>query len=313
MSKSVELSVIVLVTEERYDDVTHLFYEYKHGTSGTGMSYEIIYVLDGEFPSIREILQGLREKGEKIMIIQLAKHFGTTTALNVGFEYSKGDIILTLPAYQQTQANEIPRLIEALKEYDMVFARRWPREDSLFNRMQATLFNWLLRHISDLPIYDAGSNVRAFRRKVINEIHIYGDQHRFLPMLAHQRGFKVREVNVAQAKMDVFRRVYSPRIYAHHLLDILAIFFLLKFTKRPLRFFGPLGALGFSVGFLITLYIVGERLFGDIALANRPALLLSSLLMILGIQVLAIGLIGEIIIFTHAKDLKEYTIAQIIN
>jgi glycosyltransferase involved in cell wall biosynthesis len=313
MNPSIELSVIIPVTEERYDDVTYLFHEYKRGISETGMSYEIIYVLDGAFPGIREALQDLREQGEKLMIIQLAKHFGAAAALNVGFEHSKGDIILTLPAYQQTEVDEIPRLVAALKEYDMVFARRWPRADSFFNRTQARLFNWLLRHVSDLPIHDAGSNVKAFRRQVINEVHIYGDQHPFLPVLAHQRGFKVHELKVAQAKTDVFRRVYSPGTYIRHLLDVLAIFFLVKFTKKPLRFFGLLGTAGFSVGFLITLYIVGERLFGGVALANRPALLLSSLLMILGIQILAIGLIGEIIIFTHAKELKEYTIAQIIN
>lgn len=306
-----ELSVIIPVTE-RCDPVRELYYKYKAGIEATGKEYEIIYVLDGERPDALKELTGLQES-EKITIITLGKWFGESTALNAAFGQSTGGIILTLPAYQQVEAEEIPRLVAALEDHDMILARRWPRKDSFFNRLQSKVFNYLLRSFSDLKINDAGCSVRVFRRTVLDDVPIYGDLHRFFPIMAYRQGFKVLEMNVAQAQSDTFRRIYAPGIYMRRLLDILTVFFLVKFTKKPLRFFGLVGAGLFSIGAVATAYLVIDRLFFGIALADRPALILSSLLIVLGIQVVAIGLIGEIIIFTHARDLKEYKIDRIIN
>jgi glycosyltransferase involved in cell wall biosynthesis len=309
--RMIELSVVIPVTE-RYDPVQELYHIYKQEIDRLGMSYEIIYVIDGNFPEAFAALEKLREK-EKITIITLAKWFGEATALNAAFSNSSGDIILTLPAYQQIEAHEIPRLLHALTDYDMVLARRWPRSDSFFNKLQSKIFNSLVRSFSGLEVHDAGCSVRAFKRQVVNEVSIYGDLHRFLPVMAHRQGFRVTEINAAQSQSDAFRRIYSPGLYVRRLLDILTVFFLIKFTKKPLRFFGLVGSALFSIGAITTLYLVIERLVFDVALGDRPALILSSLLIILGIQIIAIGLIGEIIIFTHAKDLKEYTIDEIIN
>ena len=155
--------------------------------------------------------------------------------------------------------------------------------------------------------------MRAFKREIAQEVTIYGDQHRFLPVLASRRGFKVRELKVGQSPKDQFRGVYRPREYVHRLLDIFTVFFLVRFTKKPLRFFGMIGSVTLAIGVVFVLYLVIERLFMDVPLAERPALLLSSLLVVLGVQILALGLIGELIIFTHARELKEYTVDEIIN
>ena len=195
----------------------------------------------------------------------------------------------------------------------MVLARRWPRRDSLMNRLQNRLFNFLLRLSTNLKIHDAGCSARAFKRGVIEEIHLYGDLHRFFPVMAHRQGFRVIELNVTQSKKDIHQRLYSPGLYVRRLLDLLTIFFLIKFTKKPLRFFGLVGTTLFGLGIISSLYLIAERLFFNVSLADRPALVLSSLLIVLGVQIIAIGLIGEIIIFTHAKDLKEYKIDKIIN
>jgi hypothetical protein len=146
----------------------------------------------------------------------------------------------------------------------------------------------------------------------VAELPLYGDQHRFLPLLAARLGFRIGEVNVAQSRKEKFWRLYRPGVYPRRLLDLLTVFFLIKFTKKPLRFFGLIGAATFLLGGLLTLYLVIERLFFGVPLAQRPALLLSSLLVVLGVQIFALGLIGELIIFTHAKDIKEYTIDEII-
>ena len=306
-----QLTVIIPVTE-RYDPVTELFHEYKRGIDATGLTYEIIYVLDGEHSDVLEQLEKLQES-EKLSIITLAKMFGEATALTAAFSIASGDIFLTLPAYQQIETDEIPKLVASIKDYDMALARRWPRRDSMMNRLQTRLFNFLLRLSTDLKIHDAGCSARAFTRKVIEEVQLYGDLHRFLPVMAYRQGFRVIELDVAQSEKDIHQRIYAPGLYVRRLLDLLTIFFLIKFTKKPLRFFGLVGTTMFSLGLITSLYLIGERLFFGISLADRPALILSSLLVVLGVQIIAIGLIGEIIIFTHAKELKEYKIDKIIN
>ena len=307
----VRLSVIIPITE-RYDPITELFYEYKRGVETTGLEYEIIYVIDSGNPDALDELVHI-QRTEELTIITLAKWFGESIALNAAFGEASGDILLTLPAYKQLEASEIPRLIKAIDNCDMVIARRWPRRDSILNRLQSSVFNFMLRSFSDLRIHDAGCSVRVFRRQVMEEVPLYGDLHRFFPIMAYRHGFKTVEVDVEQSKSDAFQRIYAPGIYLRRLLDLLTVFFLIKFTKKPLRFFGLVGSSIFGLGLLATMWLLSERLFFNVALADRPALILSSLLIVLGIQIIAIGLIGEIIIFTHAKDLKEYKIDQIIN
>ena len=312
MDTSIELSAIVPVVE-RYDDVAELYGLYKKGLADTGRPYEIIYVIDGDFCEVMEVLKRLISEGEKIKIIKLARRFGESTALSIGIQHTSGSIILTLPSYQQVEAREIPRLVGSIAECDMVIARRWPRKDSLLNRAQSWVFHMLLRPVSEFRFHDMGCGVRVFRRRVTEEVNIYGDQHRFLPILALKYGFRVIEVDAAQSRNDISQRIYPLGIYLRRMLDIFSIFFLVKFTKKPLRFFGILGFSLFAGGFLILLYLLFIRLFLGQALAERPILLLGTLLVVLGVQVFAIGLVGEIIIFTHAKDIKEYTIDQIIN
>ena len=309
--KKVNLSVIIPVTE-RYDPITDLYHEYKRGVEATGLEYEIIYVIDsGNQDALGELEQ--IQKTEELTIITLAKWFGESTSLNAAFGEATGDILLTLPAYKQVEASEIPGLIKAIDDCDMVIARRWPRRDSFLNKLQSSVFNFMLRSFSGLRIHDAGCSIRVIKRQVMEDVPLYGDLHRFFPIMAHRHGFKIVEVDVEQSKSDAFQRIYAPGIYWRRLLDLLTVFFLIKFTKKPLRFFGLVGSSIFGLGLVVTIWLVSDRLFFNAALADRPALILSSLLIVLGIQIIAIGLIGEIIIFTHAKDLKEYRIDKIIN
>lgn len=305
------LSAIVPVTE-RLHDVESLYWAYKAGIEAVGMAYEFIYVLDGDFPEALSALQGLRQKGEPIKIIALAKWFGEATALTIGFAHAAGDIFVTLPAYPQIVPDEISRLVAGLKDYDMVIARRFPRRDSILNVIQSKVFHFLLNTMIAVPFHDLGCGVRALKRRVAEELNIYGDQHRFLPLLAAQQGFKVLELDAAQAKEDTFKRVYSPGVYIRRMLDILTIAFIVKFTRKPLRFFGLIGSFTLALGTLGAVYLAIERLYFGGALADRPALVLAVLMMVLGFQTIAVGLIGELIIFTHTKDVKEYRVERIV-
>ena len=308
----VQLSVIIPVTQ-RYDPIARLHGAYSESIAATGLSCEFIYVLDGGNLDVEAALQQLNAAGAGIKVVVLAKSYGEATALNIGFSHATGETILTLPAFQQVEASYLADVLQALDGKDMVVACRHPRRDSKFNVLSAGIFNGLLRRMLDITFRDLGCGVRAFRRQILDEISVYGDQHLFLPVLAHLQGFKVAEVEAPQAQEDSARRVYSPKLYFQRLTDILTIFFLAKFTKKPLRFFGLFGVVIFGLGSLWTAWLATERVFMGVALADRPALVLASLLIVLGIQMLAVGLIGELIIFTHAKDMKEYTISEVID
>jgi glycosyltransferase involved in cell wall biosynthesis len=307
-----DITVVVPVSE-RHDDMENLHKEYKDALQDCGHRYEFVYVLDGDFPDVLAQLKRLQQRSEPVKIIKLAKWFGEATALTAGFENSSADLILTLPAYYQVEPAEIPKLLAALRSHDMVIGRRYPRVDSMFNRLQTRAFHGILKLITGSSFKDLGSGVRAFKRSVITELPLYGDQHRFLPLLVSRLGFRVCEVNVRQSTKEKFWRVYRPGVYPRRLLDLLTVFFLVNFTKKPLRFFGLIGTTTFAVGGLLLLYLIVQRLFLGVPLAERPAMLLSSLLVVLGVQIFALGLIGELIIFTHAKHMKEYTIDEIIN
>ena len=311
MTRKVAISAIIPVSE-RSSNAAALYHAYKQGVELTGQCYEFIYILDGVYPEILAELKELQAQGEPIRVITLARWFGEATALTIGFGQARGDIILTLPAYLQVEPTEIPRLVKSLDGYDMVVARRYPRKDSKINVLQSTVFHFLLRSLIEVQFHDLGCGVRVFSRRVVEEISLYGDQQRFLPLLAHRLGFKVREVDAKQAQEDVFQRVYSPGVYIRRFLDILTIVFIVKFTKKPLRFFGLIGAFTLGLGALSTFYVAIERLVFGVALADRPALALAVLMIVLGFQMIAVGLIGELIIFTHAKDVKEYTVDEII-
>jgi glycosyltransferase involved in cell wall biosynthesis len=276
-----------------------------------GLSFELIYVLDGPNPLALQELQTLQTEGYDFRIIQLSKTFGEATALMCGFDNSAGRWILTLPAYYQTGPGQLRNMVAAMENSDMVLARRWPRRGGRLEELRRKAFHFLLRWITGSHFGDLGCSVRLFDRRVLDEIRVYGDQHRFLPVLARNNGFEILEIDLAQSPRDEFRGRYRLREYLHRALDIFTIFFLVRFTKKPLRFFGMIGSALFTVGGLFLLVIVTERLFFDRALADRPALLLSSLLVVLGLQVFSLGLLGELIIFTHARALKEYKINQI--
>lgn len=310
--KRVELSAVIPVGS-RVDDLQALHLDYRRGLDACGLSYEMIYVLDGRKSEERRQLLALRESGEPIKIIRLGKSFGEATALMAGFASADGARLLTLPAYFQIRGEEICKLLEASADADLLVARRWPRRGGRFDRLRRSAFHALLRAVTGESFRDLGCGVRLMNRRVAKEITIYGDQHRLLPVLAARHGFTVREIDVTQSSRDEFRGRYRMREYLHRVLDIFTVFFLLRFTKKPLRFFGMIGSGTFGVGALVVVVLVAQRLLFDQALADRPALLLSCLLLVLGVQLFALGLLGELIIYTHAKDLKDYKVADIVD
>lgn len=303
---------IIVPVGSRHSDIAALHTEYKDAAASLGCPYEMIYVLDGPMPELREVLERIIGPREPVLIIQLARRFGEATALMAGFQNATGDAIVTLPAYPQIEAPEISKLVAELARADVAVGHRTPRAGTLFEVVRRKAFHGLLGRVTGSSFRDLGCGARALHRRVLQDIDLYGDQHRFLAVLAERLGFRVHEVDVRQSPLDRFRGTYGPRVYARGLLDIFTVFFLARFTKKPLRFFGMVGVVTFFVGAVLIAWLVVERLFLGQALANRPALLLASLLVVLGVQLVALGLLGELIIFTHAAKMKEYRIESVL-
>lgn len=313
MNNNVKVSAIVPVSD-RYDRSGTLAAEYLAALKETGRDFELVFVLDGKHVQLGERLLEMAGKESRLRIIQLAKSFGEATAVSAGIENTSGGVVLTLPAYYQIEAAEVGKLLSELERCDMVVGARWPRASaSKFEVLRRKVFHWLVSSVSGISFTDLGCGARAFKREVGTEVPIYGDQHRFIPLLALRRGFRVSEIQVRQSEQDRFEKGYGPKTYLQRFLDIFTVVFLVRFTKKPLRFFGMIGSVTFLLGVLFLSYVAIERLFFGVALSDRPALLLSSLLVVLGMQIFALGLLGELIIFTHAGDLKEYTIEKIVN
>lgn len=309
--KQIDVSVIVPVGE-RQSAADVLYAAYKSALQQTGLHFEFIYVLDGVFPKYAVALEQLVAKGEPITIIFLTRSFGEATAVTAGFERAAGEIVMTLPAHAQIAPSGIPMLLKQLEKADLAIARRWPRVGGMFERFRRNVFHGLLARVTHLKFRDLGCSARAMKRRVLEEIKLYADQQRFLPVLADRQGFRVSEIDVPQSDEDRYTGVYGPRSYTRGFLDIFTVFFLVRFTKKPLRFFGMIGVVTFGIGVLAQLFMVIERLFLNRALADRPAFLVATLFIVLGLQIFAIGLLGELIIFVHAGQTKDYQVDRVI-
>jgi glycosyltransferase involved in cell wall biosynthesis len=245
-----------------------------------------------------------------VRILRFAREFGETAALRIGIEKSRGDLVLTLPAYFQVQPQGVGRLLDAIAAgADMAVANRSPRLDSWLNRMQSRVFHRIVGGVTDQQFHDMACGVRAMRRTVAEALPLYGDLHRFIPALALREGYRVDEVPLAQHPDDARIRVYRPGVYFRRLIDIAAFFFLAKFTERPLRFFGLVGSVFLMSGAALSLVLLVQRVEGQ-GIANRPALLLAVLLVALGVQLIGLGLVGEIIVHLRAPYRRAYRVRE---
>ena len=175
------------------------------------------------------------------------------------------------------------------------------------------MFNNIIKTFVGTKFHDLKCNVRLFKREILENIYMYGDQDRFLPLWAWRLGYKVKEIKVKQHKADFRQNLYPLQSYVQRTLELVSLFFLIKFTKKPIRFFGSSGLLIFGIGAILGVILFVQRTFFEIPLADRPILLVSLLLIVFGILAFAIGLVGELIIFTHAKDIKDYIVEDVIS
>ncbi len=311
--KTPEVSVVVPISE-RHDDMRKLYTIYADELKNMGKEFEFLFIVDGHFPIAYQSLRELKDEGHPIKIIKYARTFGEANALMEGFSRAKGNKILTLASYIQVEPGDLAKVFAEYDQgNDLVITCRYPRKDPFINRFQSKAYHYIVRKLTGIKFKDITSGMRLMDRKIISEFNLYGDLHRFIPIFAIKQGIGVKEVNVTQRKEDTQVRLVKPGIYLRRVLDIIALFFLVKFTKKPLRFFGLFGSAFLLCGGIITTYLAIGRIFYDIGLTNKPLLLLGILLIVFGFQLLSVGLIGELILFTRAKDIEHYRIDEIID
>ncbi|WP_022683446.1 glycosyltransferase [Sphingobium bisphenolivorans] len=306
----VDLTVVVPVLK-RFDDLAILYEDYRHSLDTTGKRCEYIFVIDGGQDVPLAGLERLASSGEPIEIVRFNREFGEAACLREGVSRASGRHLLFLPAYAQVAPDAIADLIGHLDDADVVAARRNRRADAMFNRVRGWGFERLTR-FAGARYDDPGCMVRAVHRSVFDEIPIQDDKQRFLPLLAEVHGFKVMQLTLPQAVSDAARPQHRPGVYADVMMDLMAVGFLLRFMQRPFRFFGSCGAVAVLCSLVLMGYLMFQREVSNVPLADRPMLVLVVLLMVLGIQIAAIGLIAEIIIFTRGDGKQHYRVEKVV-
>lgn len=308
------LSVIVPVPDDGDDELTATYRAYRAALDRPHGMVEFIYVLEAGMERALRALNRLHETGEPLVIVVLSRSDGEGASLRSGFESARGDTIVTLPAYPEIDPAALPRVLEALDGCDFVVARRRSLVSSAARSVQLALFHRLIRSLFGHSFGDLVCRVRACRRPVFEELVGYGTEHHFLPLLAAERGLRIREVDVDPRYRGGTTGSQKGGLLARMrlALDSLALFVVLKFIRKPLRFFGMIGLPLFLIGLAYTTGLALGRLLFHTPLADRPALILGVLLIVLGIQIVALGLIGEIIIFAAGKRIKDYIVERVI-
>ncbi len=306
----VEISVVVPVLDEE-GSVLELASRVAMILEGLGRSFEIVFVDDGSKDGTPDRVRAAREVDPRVKLVRLRRNFGKAAALTAGFDHSSGQIVVTMDGDLQDAPEEIPRMLAALEERNLDLVSGWKkhRRDPASKRWPSRLYNWVTRKLAQVDLHDFNSGFKIYRREVLSEISVYGELHRYIPVLASRRGFQVGEVDVVHHPRRHGVSKYGWDRFYKGLLDLLTVLFITKYTRRPLHLFGAVGLVFLALGFGINLYLAVLWFLGQY-LSNRPLLLLGMLLMLMGIQVLTTGLLGEMLTFKSFRRRDSYSIKE---
>lgn len=302
------VSVIVPVTGRGEAPAT-IYREYGPALRQAGHEVEFLFVLPvTRFEQAAELEQ-LRQSGEPIRVLRVAQPTGSGMLVRVGASEARFETLLLLPTLRRITAESIPGLIEMLGANDAVFASRREVAPNMFNLAQRRWYNAFARFATRGRFEDLGCGVGVMRREALRDVPMYGEFLRFLPLLLQREGFAVISTPADQHPADAGLRLHRPSSYVQSFVDLLGFYFLSRFTERPLRFFGFIGTVS-AIGGLVVLGILLVQRLQGVGIANRPALLLGTLLLALGVQSIAVGLVAEIIVHVSAPTRRPYRLAR---
>jgi glycosyltransferase involved in cell wall biosynthesis len=317
MNDEIELSIVIPLLNEE-ENVKPLYAQLKEALGALEQSYEIIIVDDGSTDRSFELLKGLQAQDRRLKVIRFRRNFGQTAAFAAGFEHARGRVVVTMDADLQNDPADIPRLLEKLEEgYDVVSGWRVERWKSawLTRRLPSVVANRLISETTGVRLHDYGCSLKAYRSEVVKNINLYGELHRFIPAMASWMGVSVAEMPVHYRSRQFGHSKYgSLRRTIKVILDLLTVRFLLSYSTRPIHIFGALGLAMAGLGGILGLYLSVVKLALGQDIGSRPLLLLAILLMVLGVQMITMGLLGELVVRTYheSQGKRIYVIREIL-
>ena len=310
-----DISVVIPFLNEE-PNLQPLCEELSAALDPTGKKYELVFIDDGSVDKGVEVLEGLRDQTPQIRIVSLRRNFGQTAAMAAGLDFASGEVVVTIDADRQNDPADIPAMIAKLEEgYDLVCGWRHKRKDAaIMRKLPSKIANRLIAKTTGVVLHDYGCTLKAMTKTIAKKITLYGEMHRFIPAVASAVGVKIAEVKVNHRARVAGESKYGISRTFRVVLDLVTVKFLLKYSSRPIHFFGMPGLALTSIGGLGLSYLVfGKILFG-MSIADRPLLMLSILLLILGVQFVLFGLIGEMQtrIYHESQDKPVYYVRETI-
>ena len=310
---------IVVPFHNEEENVTALYARLKQVMEQVGDPFELVLVDDGSNDRTYKLMEEIAAVDSRVLVVKLRRNFGQTSALAAGFDHASGEFILAMDGDLQHDPNDIPSFIEKLEEgYEVVSGWRKERIDNfMMRRVPSRCANWLMARLSGVDIHDFGTTFKAYRREVIQNIPLYGEMHRFIPALASWYGASICEIPIKNMNRERGKSHYGIGRTFRVFFDLLTIRFLLKYMGRPLHFFGGFGVLGMMVGSLISASLLGMKVLDphiNVMDQHGPMFVLGAVLIVAGIQMLAIGLLGELQVrhFYSSQHPAPYTIDRIV-
>jgi glycosyltransferase involved in cell wall biosynthesis len=311
------ISVVVPVYDEELT-LSPLYDELVAALDPLGRPWEVVFVDDGSADGSFAALTRLHAAHDNVRVIRLRRNFGKAAALAAGFAQARFDVVVTIDADLQDDPGEIPRLLAKLDEgFDLVTGWKTKRRDPRLRRALSRIFNAATSRVSGLRLHDLNCGLKAYRADVLHGLRIYGELHRFIPVLAHYRGFRVAELPVNHRPRVHGRSRYGPERYLRGFFDLVTVTFIGRYRYRPLHLFGGLGLLLSTVGFAVLVYLTVLKAMGE-AIGHRPLLLLGVLLVVVGLQFFSLGLLSEMVTSQHeertgARELERQHVEEILS
>jgi len=306
-----KISVIVPLYNEK-ESLPFLYEELVSAVTGYSRDYELIFVDDGSTDGSFQMLREFQDRDPRIRLVRLRRNFGKSAALSAGFRLAEGAIIVTIDADLQDRPSELPKLLSRLEDgLDLVSGWKKPRRDPLRKRIPSRIFNFFTAILTGVPLHDINCGFKVYRREVIEEIKVYGEMYRYIPVLASYRGFVVGEVPVEHSQRRFGKSKFGASRFLGGFFDLLTVIMLTRYNKKPLHVFGVLGASLFTAGLVIEAYLSIGWLFLDKWIEDRPLFILGVLFLIVGVQFIFFGLIGEMIAYSTRRD-EDYSVREVV-
>lgn len=298
-----DVSVVIPVLNEE-ESLRELYGRIGEALAPEGLSWEAVFINDGSTDGSMDILRELYEGNSNVKVLSFGRNLGKSAAMSVAFEEVSGDVVFTIDADLQDDPAEIPKMVALIREgYDLVSGWKRERHDPISKRLPSKLYNFVTGRLSGVRIHDMNCGLKAYRSNVVKTIRVYGELHRYTPVLAHLAGFRVTEVEVKHHARKFGRSKFGAERFLRGFFDLLTVLFLQRYVTRPLHLFGALGGVLFAAGFLAGLYLSILKIMGE-AIGRRPLLTLAILLMVVGVQFVSFGLLGEMMANLRSEEIS---------